>query len=182
MLPTRIPTLAALAAVCVAPMSVHAVEYTPPGTTGWWQVQDAATYVELCTASGPACDIAAGTRVQVIDFGTSPATRSIDTVRGGSDPGTSASPLFKLVFRIVPSAEDQAFGGPFVTVSCPAGQLALSGSCDALGGTDPEFFAVEGIWSGLGDRLSRCDFPMDNGVLTEPTIRTACVDESSFAR
>ena len=182
-MPHRTPIIAL--AVLAASSAANAVEYSPPDGTGWWQLQSTdGTYTEVCAEGTGPCDVEPGTYT-LIDFGTSPATRTSVRVRGddGSDMPAPGGPRYTIVTNTDPRPTLQAFGSEFyVIVSCPAGQVGVSGDCSGLAENDPESSAVHGIWGSTGSRRTRCDWPRNSGPLIDVTINTACVDRSLFSQ
>lgn len=171
---TPVGARATLVAGALFPLAVAAVPFVPD-TAGWYQVQDPTTYVELCTASAP-CDLPAGTLVMVIDFGTSPATRSTTTVPGGPAEGDAdAAPRYTVVSKSVGLKNSLAGGGAIVSLSCPTGTVATSGTCLRYEGPSIEPTLRSGSWNGAGDRNSYCLFDDVDGELREARMSSVCV-------
>ena len=121
---------AAFAAFALLAGQAAAVEYVPPDGTGWWQLQSTdGTYTEICAEGAGPCDPPPGTYL-LIDFGTSPATRTRVTLEAPGGTGSGSTPeLF--VTAVSGVGSNGASGATEASVTCPEGKLVVGGACNA---------------------------------------------------
>ena len=132
MAPQRARTTAFAALALIAGQAT-AVEYVPPDGTGWWQLQSTdGTYTEVCADGAGPCDPPPGTYL-LIDFGTSPATRTrvtIEAPAGGQD-GRAPRLYVTAVSGVGPVGQGSLQGVTSASVTCPQDQEVVGGACNA---------------------------------------------------
>lgn len=119
-----------LAALALIAGPATAVEYVPPDGTGWWQLQSSdGTYTEVCAEGTGPCDPPPGTYL-LIDFATSPATRTSVTIEapGGTDSERVPELFVTAVSGVGSNGDD---GTTQASVTCPEGKVVVGGACNA---------------------------------------------------
>ena len=122
-----------------------AEEYFPPGVTGWWQLQTIDTYEQVCASDAGPCNPPAGT-YRVIDFGTSPATRTRVTI---SEPTSPTQRVFAGRRDIQTAVAGAGATAGTVYADCDGLGQAVGGLCTAVLNDVVIPLAAEGIDEGL---------------------------------
>lgn len=137
--------LATTSLLILMSFATWAVEYTFP-TDGWYQLQDPATFREVCTTSSAVCDIPAGEYVLINhSLPQTDSNHRTSIAIGSSNSGSNPEPNTQ--YRIESTMVEQSClngfpSKPFATddqpcvAYCPQGYGVTGGSCKATRSRD----------------------------------------------